>query len=76
MTKDMQTAIRVLSEKVTEKLQSSNIASLYEEWPVIAQLEQARQLAMLTEELHRMGRRMDELVACTKGILLRMEGEQ
>lgn len=75
MTKETQTAVRVLSEKVIEKLQSSNIASLYEEWPVIAQLEQARQLALLTEEMHRMGRRMDDLLSCTKGILLRLEGK-
>lgn len=60
MTKETQTAVRVLSEKVTEKLQASNVGALYEMWPVVAQLELARQVAMLTEEVKRLGRKLED----------------
>lgn len=60
MTKEMQTTVRVLSEKVAEKLEASNVGALYEVWPVVAQLELARQLALLTEEVKRVGRKIEE----------------
>lgn len=63
MNKGMQTKVRILSESVIDKLYSR----LMEDKPpglelgkVVSQMEMARQMALISEELHRLNRLLEE----------------
>lgn len=76
MNKSVQTIVRTTVEEIVEWGAEDREAGRRMETggvQVVATLEVARQIALLTEELRRIAKKNDEMVACVKGILLRME---
>ena len=65
MTKDTQTKLRVMSEEIVEELyagfshRGNKFNSMWEQEAVM-RLEISRQLALLTEEVHRLNKKLDE----------------
>lgn len=63
MTKETQTKIRVMAESMTSDLYADYSRVGYLNTPaaqLLAQLEVARQFALLTEEMHRLNKKLDE----------------
>lgn len=65
MNKDVQTQVRILSEVVASSLAKADLPEIMSLWPVVAQLETARQLALLTEEVRRLNRRLEDRMGGT-----------
>lgn len=72
MTRETMARIRLLSEKA---LETNFNTTGGRDLQIIATFEVARQIAILSDEMHRMNKKNDELVACLKGIALRMEAK-
>lgn len=62
MTKDIQTRVRVMSEELINKLYDRSLQpdALLNNADVIVHLEVARQIAQLTEEMHRLTKTLEE----------------
>lgn len=58
MTREQQTQVRQMSERLLERM-SDDRSSVEHEWEVVALLEVARQLSLLTEQVVRLNKKVD-----------------
>lgn len=60
MTREQQTQVRQMSEQLMARM-SDDRSNVEHEWEVVAMLEVARQLSLMTEQLVRLNKKVDRL---------------
>lgn len=60
MTREQQTQVRQMSERLMERM-SDDRSTVEHEWEVVALLEVARQISLLTEQVVRLNKKVDRL---------------
>lgn len=58
MTREQQTQVRQMSERLMERMNDDR-SNVEHEWEVVAVLEVARQLSLLTEQVVRLNKKVD-----------------